>query len=79
MVRNLNLKGSIVLEIMQHDSETSTGENIGPQRTCSWKLWVEIFVTAAIIAVVWGLLSLPSVFYFLPRSSGPRVSQQVWA
>ena len=33
-----------------------------------WKLWVEILVTTAIITIVWGLLSLPSVFYFLPQS-----------
>ena len=43
----------------------------GPARstcTCKWKMWIEILVTSVIIAVIWGLLSLPSVFYFLPQS-----------
>ena len=33
-----------------------------------WKLWVEVLVTTAILTIVWGLLSLPSVFYFLPQN-----------
>ena len=37
-------------------------------RTYKWKMWIEILVTSVIIAVIWGLLSLPSVFYFLPQS-----------
>ena len=42
-----------------------------------WKTWIEILVTSVIIAVIWGLLSLPSVFYFLPAQSWENETRRV--
>ena len=52
-----------------------TLEEDGPARS-RLKMWIEILVTSIGITVIWGLLSLTSVFYFLPQS-GSNVPRQV--
>ena len=57
-------------------ADQMTIEEDGPSKS-RWKMWIEILVTSVGIAVILGLLSLPSVFYFLPRSGENMLPQPV--